>query len=173
MAVTKKRTATKKQVILPMVPSQLIDIAIKDMRKALAKKWVINMSTWYNPKTKVECKVDDDTIIERYTVCSGCAAGSVMAFSLANANQLKVKLEPDNFKKNSQQLLAIDHLRQGEAAEAAVQLGLIDGRYSDYEKYLALSSLNNKSIPYFDQQKPEPFFKAMKAFSAKLKKAGY
>jgi len=167
-----KRTTLRKK-ILPMVPSALIDIAIKDMRKALAKGWVINMGAWYDPKAKVKCTVDDDVVIEEYTVCSACAAGSVMALSLASTNQQKRRLEPGTFSANEKQLRAIDDLRQGSISLAANELNLIDDPYAEGStEYQTLRALD-VSIPEFNQQKPEVFFKAMKAFSAKLKKAGY
>src|SRR5712671_5332343 len=122
MTTAKKRVASK---VLPMVPSELINIAIKDMRKALAKGWIINMGNWYDPKTKVICSVDDEIVIEEYTVCSACAAGSVMALSLAKSNQLKGKLGPEKFKANAKQLRAIDDLRQGSMSGAADELDLV------------------------------------------------
>src|SRR5258708_30572316 len=106
--VTKRTAKRTRSTVLPMVPSKLIDIAIKDMRTALKKKWVINMGDWYNPKAEVICSVGDDTVIEKYTVCTSCAAGAVMALSLANASQLKKALEPDDFRANARQLQAID-----------------------------------------------------------------
>ncbi len=172
-----KRTATRtRSTILPMVPSKLIDIAVRDMRKALKKKWIIDMGNWYQPKAEVICSVGDDLVIEKYTVCTACAAGAVMAFSLANASQLKRTLEPDDFKANERQLRAIDDLRRGSLSGAADELELspsIDLDFSTRQaRYDVLNRLN-VVIPEFNQQKPEPFFKAMEAFSAKLKKAGF
>ena len=172
-----KRTATRTgSTVLPMVPSKLIDIAVRDMRKALKKKWVIDMSNWYDPKAEVTCSVGDDIVIEEYTVCTACAAGAVMAFSLANASQLKRALEPSDFTANERQLRAINALREGSSLEAANELELVTDMNLDYDaqqaQYDALHRLDTV-IPDFDQKKPELFFKAMEAFSAKLKKAGY
>lgn len=172
MAKRVKRTAPK---VLPMVPSKLIDIAVKDMRQVLKKKWVINMSNWYNPKAEVTCSIGDDVILEEYTVCTACAAGAVMALSLANASQLKRELNPDMFTTNVRQLRAIDDLRQGSLSGAIseLELGPADLDYDARQvRYEDLHRLDVR-IPEYDQKKPEVFFKAMEAFSAKLKKAGY
>jgi len=169
----KKRTIRKAPVILPKVPSELIDIALKDIRKALAKGWVINMGNWYEPKATVNCTIDDSLIIDSYTVCSACAAGAVMAMSLASKSQLKRSLEPDKFNKNTAQLRAIDDLRQGNARAAVSELGLVNLYGNDDATQYNIIAKLDTNIPDFDQKKPEPFFKAMKAFSAKLKKAGY
>lgn len=171
-----KRTATRtRSTVLPMVPSKLIDIAVRDMRKALKKKWIIDMGNWYNPRAEVVCSVNDD-VIEKYTVCTACAAGAVMAFSLANASQLKRELQPEEFTANIRQLRAIDDLRQGSLSAAVIELELGPAFDLDYEtrqaKYQDLHRLD-VATPEYDQKKPEIFFKAMEAFSAKLKKAGF
>lgn len=169
MAVAKKRTIKSK--VLPMMPSQLIDIAVRDMKAALKKGWVIDMSDWYNPKATVKCTVSEDTVIEEYTVCTACAAGAVMAISLANAKQQKQSLSPSNFSKNYKQLAAIDSLREGKLSNAADELGMLD-IVNDADAYLKAKELNT-FIPTFDMKKPEVFFKAMAAFSKKLKKANF
>lgn len=166
--VVKKTTTRRKKVILPMVMSKLIDIALRDMRKALAKGWIIDMDSWFDPKTQVICSTVSDLIIKQYTVCSACAAGSVMAFSLAKTNQLNRTLTPSMFEGNEKQLQAIDSLRVGDAAYAARNLNLS----ANSDGYVSIGQLDTY-IPDFDQTEPEPFFKAMTAFSAKLKKAGY
>ena len=176
MAVAKKR-ATKKTgpKILPKVASKLIDIAVKDMRLALKKGWIIDMGSWYNPKATVTCTIGDDTVVKKYAACSACAAGAVMAISLASARQQKQQLEPDSFKVNQAQLRAIDDLRQGMMSSAAAELGILnesdiyDERQPLYEKLRQL----DVHIPEFGMDNPEKFFKAMGAFSTKLKKAGY
>jgi len=159
-----------------MVPSKLIDIALRDMRKALRKKWVIDMGSWYQPKAEVICLVNDIIVIKKYTVCTACAAGAVMALSLANASQLKRELDPDEFVANIRQLRAIDDLRHGSLSSAADELELAPSIDLDFDtrqaRYDVLHKLN-VVIPEFEQEKPEIFFKAMEAFSAKLKKAGY
>lgn len=166
----KKKTVKRavKKVILPMVPSKLIAIALRDIRKAekLSKKYVVDMGEWYQPHATLECKTDNGVVASEHKICTLCAAGSVMAFSLANEAQKKLKLHPSKFRENEKQLYAIDNLREGSFSGALRALELPDA-YDDKHPSL------NHEIPDYEPLDPEPFHEAMTAFQKKLEKAGY
>lgn len=176
----KAKAKRKPEVILPMKLSALIKIALRDIRKAeaLPKQFVIEMSDWYVPEI-VECRTNNDVLIETHKVCSVCAAGSVMAFSLgALKNHPDTLLEPHHYPKNQRQLNAINCLREGEAYQAYAELypQVVDQK--DYDKvvdqkdYDKLDDLSI-NIPDYDREDPEPFHKAMAQFETDLRKAGY
>lgn len=173
-AKNKSKRAKKKPVILPMKMSALIKVALKDIRRAeRTDKIVVDMSDWFNPDNEVTCQTQSGAILEEYKVCTMCAAGSVMAFTLGALKRDKY-LQPDDYPKNEKQLYAINDLRGGGVSQAAMSLGLIDT--DDYgvldevavTKYRKL----NRNIPDYDRKKPEPFHKAMGQLQAKLEKAG-
>lgn len=168
--VAKAKVKRKQQVILPKKLSALIKIALRDIRKAeaLPKQFVVEMSDWYAPEN-VECRTRDDILIETHTVCSVCAAGSVMAFSLdARKNHPDEGLTPCRFPRNEKQLAAINELREGSAYQAYLSLGLkmTEGDVS------ALGDLD-VDIPDYDRENPDRFHKAMAQFETDLRKAGY
>lgn len=174
----KVKLARKKPVILPRVMSKLIDIALKDIRKVekMKSKYAIDMGDWYDPNAQLVCSVGDNSVISRTKICSVCAAGSVMAFSLnAKGNR---ELTPDSFPKNADQLHAINALRVGSVL-SAYQVLFPDEGVSDYtqdserrKKANQLIELGD-DIPEYEPMEPEPFHKALKKLQAKLQKAGY
>lgn len=171
MAKAKKRTAKrKKKVILPMKMSALIKIALTDIRKVErdTKKFVLDMGIYFNPNVDVTCSTSTGDVLDAYKVCSLCAAGAVMAFSLGKANSLE-ELTPDSFPGNVKQLQAIDSLRQGEAGNAWLKLV---GYYDDGGREAAAANLDT-NIPEYDRDNPEPFHRAMGMFQKKLIKAGF
>ncbi len=173
MTKVKKSTkkVVKKKIVLPNKMSALVGIALRDIRKAEKQrnKFVIDMGTYFDPNQELVCQVGE-TVVSSQKVCVLCAAGSVMAFSLGKANST-TELNPDAFMSNSNQLRAIDSLRQGSARYAAINLELPD-TYDEFgsvsEKYSGMDSI----IPEYSIQDPEPFHKAMEKFKAQLQKAG-
>jgi hypothetical protein len=168
--VAKAKAKRKQQVILPKKLSALIKIALRDIRKAeaLPKQFIVEMSDWYAPEN-VECRTRDDILIETHKICSVCAAGSVMAFSLgARKNHPNEGLSPCRFPRNEKQLNAINELREGSASQAYYCLGL---KFTP-EDSETLEELNT-GIPNYDREDPEPFHEAMTDFQESLKEAGY
>lgn len=172
----KKRVKTntkpkKKKVILPKVMSKLIDIALKDLRKAEKTKGVvIDMDDWYVGDREVSCILSGSHLtVERHEVCSVCFAGAVMAGTLGRAGS-KGYYEPIDFPGNADQLNALNELRCGNIADAAVDLDIVDS-YSDAyhemsDKYADLE------VPDYDNLNPEPFHKAMERIQKILKRDG-
>jgi len=178
MAKAKKRVVKKprkKPVILPMKMSSLIKIALKDLRKVEAqpRKFVVEMGNWFLPE-EVICETSSGIIVETHDICSVCAAGSVMAFTLGQKVDLNGdEVCPEHFPKNEKQLHAINELRVGNAIGAARYVGLWEpgpstGSYRPGEKYQKYDA----HIPEYDRDNPEPFHKAMTKFQQKLEKAG-
>ena len=89
---------------LPEKPSELILIALKDLRAAEAsEKYDINMGGRYwhfPPKTK-----------DKSYKCEVCLAGSVMAFSLGG--DINNHYEPGNFPGEEGKLRSLDVFRTG------------------------------------------------------------
>lgn len=167
---TVRKSASKKMIVLPKKLSSLIGIALKDIRKveALSNKYVIDMRVWYDPDRELVCKLGDGEhakVVSRNKVCVLCAAGSVLAFSLGAGGVEKTAAINELEKKNSDQLEAIDYLRQGDAGCAAGALYLSE-KVQDKADDLSVN------IPEYEVSNPEPFHSAMKAFQTKLAKAG-
>lgn len=160
----------KKKVILPTKMSALIKLALKDIRKMEKTAGVVvDMSTYFEPKSEIVCATDSGAIVEKRTACILCAAGAVMAGTLG-ANIRGHSKFPEDFKGNECQLNAIDCLREGQIADAASTLDLITGGYfsEEYKKYSAF----NEPIPEYKPMNPKPFHKAMEKLQVKLEKAG-
>ncbi len=166
-----KTKVRKKPVILPKKLSALIKIALKDLRKAeaLPKKFIVEMDDWFVPEDVV-CETKNGTEFERHKICTVCAAGSVMAFSLGMGEDKRF-LAPEKFPRNEGQLHAINDLRCGEVDHAAFSLGLVaPDDYGDYD-FNAFNKFNCV-IPEYNRKNPEPFHKAMTKLQEKLVKAG-
>lgn len=173
------RKVKRKKVILPMKLSSLIGIALRDIRRAEAmpKKFVVDMDTWFKPET-VQCKTDDGVLIEEHKVCTMCAAGSVMAFSLGALGRKDADSElfTESFPGNQKQLEAINYLRDGNCLQAARTLwpptyNENSGAYIDDPKAKLALGLDTCIRGYY-RHSPEPFHKDMAKFQAKLEKAG-
>lgn len=176
--VVRKVAKRARQVILPKKLSSLIKICLRDMRKAeaLPEEYVINMTEWYSPKQLLSCQLNDGTVVKQHKICVMCAAGSVMAFSLANDRQKNRVLAPDDFGDNEAQLQAIDYLRQGECDSAyGAIFDTEDGEDYSYENDKAFQKLEKlrTSIPAYEPTDPEPFHKAMTKLQERLARAGF
>lgn len=159
----------KKKVILPTKMSALIKLALKDIRKMEKTAGVVvDMSTFFAPKSEIVCATHSGAIVEKRTACVLCAAGAVMAGTLG-ANIRGQSKAPQDFKGNENQLNAIDCLREGSVGDAASNLGLFTDDYGPkYAKYSAF----NETIPEYEPMNPKPFHKAMEKLQVKLEKAG-
>ncbi len=177
--VVKAKTA---QPILPRKLSSLIKVALKDIRRAEnTPGYLVRMNTWHDPD-EVVCRIGDadgGIELDRKPICSVCAAGSVIAFSL-KGDPTK-ELDPDDFPRNRDQLNACDDLRSGRVTAAAERLGVIsdmafdaDEGSADRKRYDKLAAIDNRTlIPDYNFKNPEPFHAAMKKLEAKLRKAGF
>lgn len=168
--VVKKAKAKAAKVILPTKMSKLIGIALTDLKKAekQSHKYAVDMGDWYNPNAQLSCKTPNGAVVAVHKVCTVCFAGAVMAFSLPKPRS-KGDLQPENFRGNRDQLLALNSLRLGHANAAGDALGLC--AYGD-ATYDELGHLNT-NIPDYDALNPKPFHDAMVKFKTKLAKAGY
>lgn len=93
-----------KPVTLPNVPSKLIRLTMRDLRKVeRSKKYVVKMGDWHVPRDDGKCAV--------------CAAGSVMACTL----QLPIgaNLWPQDIRNEatSRKLFAINYFRMGDIGQ--------------------------------------------------------
>lgn len=167
----KKAVKKRKGKILPEVPSKLIKLALKDLRKAekLSHKYTIDMDDWYNPEAQLTCTNNSGAVVAKHKVCSVCFAGAVMAFSLPKQDPT-LHLGPSNFNGNFGQLSALNSLRGGDVAGALAHMDKFSFYSDEYEK---VRRKLNVDIPDYDALDPLPFHEAMEKFAVKLAKAGY
>ncbi len=132
---------------LPNKPSDLAELALRDMRKAIrSPRYHISMGEWHSPNA----------------TCAVCAAGSIMAFTL-NARREDI-LEPHDFPEpTARKLNAIDDLRNGSVGDAFVALGR---SYAKGEKF-------DCDIAYYYEHDRKPFFRDMRRLIRDLRAAGY
>jgi hypothetical protein len=143
-------------VRLPNKPSELIRLALKDLRSIEAKPdlYNINMSEAYHKQ------------LARYHPargkCSVCAAGAVMAETLKIDPEIEVV--PDNFDKDTRhKLSAINELRLGDIRFAVeTHLGL--PYPSDIPSYI--------NIPSYEREYPEKFHTAWEELATMLESHG-
>jgi ribosomal protein S27AE len=101
--ISKKKKAQRKALKkLPNKMSELIMVAIKDLKKIeKSKYYAINMGVWHEPNGK----------------CTVCFAGSVMAKTLGVDRRLYAY--PSSFSEETRaKLEALDYLRKGEIQNA-------------------------------------------------------
>lgn len=132
------------QVILPRIPSQLIRLALADLKKveAMPDKYKVEMWEWHEPTISKKCVV--------------CLAGSVMACTL-NMN-INKSYGPSDFPENAVQLFVLDCFRNGNICAGLWRLG-IDIEYE------------NRTICYYDRS-PANFHADMNNLADDLEKDG-
>lgn len=149
--------------ILPKVPSELIRIALADLKKVEAHPSItVAMDDW------VSSNYDNLTINDRpseYRICSACLAGAVMIFSLAGGlDDIPARIiSPRHFPGNEKQLFALDSLRSGYIADMFGYLGLDHADGYSYEGIV--------STPY--EESPEEFKKELERLAKILEKDGF
>lgn len=161
----KKKLVFGKYGKLPGKPSELINIALNDLRKAEKAGHVINMGTWceYEPTNKK---------------CTVCFAGSVMVNSLKKLDSVKnlkntvgldpweledtKSLEPHDFDAEYSALNAINDLRTGAIKDAFDTLSI------------AFPANLKESVKVVEYKRNRTKFKQqMKALASALAKQGY
>ena len=132
---------------LPNKPSDLAELALRDMRRAIRSPlYHINMALFHVP---------NDT-------CAVCAAGSVMAFTLGvphNEDRTAGSF-PEHIHRK---LYAIDNLRGGCIGDAFVELGW---------SWLKGTMFDRKIAAYY-RTNDKPFFRDMRRLIKDLRAAGY
>lgn len=128
---------------LPTKPSELIRLALGDLRKCEDDPdYIIDMISWHEPGRNT---------------CYVCLAGAVMAKSLG-ADRYH-DFEPDSFADVEYLLFALDHFRAGDIRSGLTNLGFPDDGFSD-----------RVIIPYgIDSEK---FHKQMHVLADDLEKVG-
>ena len=96
--------------ILPNKPSDLISVALSDLRKVESDEWyAVRMGVWHEPQERA---------------CAVCFAGAVMAMTLHVP--INTATNPDEFKwALRRKLRALDAFRRGELYEAYSALGIL------------------------------------------------
>lgn len=137
-------------VILPRIPSDLIELALADLVKCeRSPKYEIDMGQWYTPHEDGSCVV--------------CLAGSVMAQNLGNGPD---DLEPGDFPENEAQLNALDSFRKGNILNG---FECLDEDFSDGRLFVPTN------LRYITSYAVDPgkFKREMRKLARDLRAAGY
>ena len=142
---------------LPEKPSELILIALKDLKSAEeSKKYEIEMGDWHNPPIpNIYGDIDKK--------CEVCFAGSVMAFSLEG--DINRHYEPKDFPGEEGKLNALDCFRLGQ-----IHWGL--KAFFEDDHFNCTSIQFYIDIPYYHYDR-EGFYEAMAEMADYLKKEEY
>lgn len=133
-------------VILPRIPSDLIELALADLVKCeRSKKYIIEMDNWYVPHDTGPCEI--------------CLAGAVMAMSLGDGQK---ELQPTDFPKNSNKLLALNYFRQGDVTYGGQGLNISSLKLKEFDRDIT---------EYYDN--PGMFKREMRKLARDLRAAGY
>jgi len=112
--MSKTKTKTKSQ--LPDKPSELIFLALDDLKKSeRSKKYSVNMDVWHGPYNPEDSMYADEKDFESGK-CSVCFAGSIMAHSLDG--DINKNYELDSFPAESNKLDSLDYFRKGNIQHA-------------------------------------------------------
>jgi len=152
-----------KNVLLPRVMSQLLDIAALDLIKVENDpEYIISMAAWHTPTSIVLM----DTTQQR-EVCAVCLAGAVMAKTLGVPKTKWVT--PFDFSRNDTQLQALNFMRENNFETAWVVLG--QGDMTNRKRMKLDALISNKPIPKYKDD-PKWFRAALTRVSEELKQVG-
>lgn len=137
--------------ILSKVPSKLIRLALKDLRKVeLSTEYKVNMDDWHVPANKYE----------NASACFVCLAGAVMAGTLDA--DIKSDIVPQDFTGNRDALIALDEFRSGQITWAFDSLAIPIPVGMEYVI----------PMPAYEE-KPEQFHEAMEYLASEFESRGY
>ena len=149
----KKAPKRKRPVQLPDRPSDLIELALRDLEACEQDpRYEINMSRWHYP-------TDGEPVEEPVDICLVCLAGSVMAKSL--------RMPPTkclaawDAGDQSGKLLALDRFREGRIDEGLKDLGMARGR----------EGMADAEVPTYAVDR-DGFFAAMRSIAKTLRSMG-
>ena len=146
--------------ILPNKPSELILLALQDLKSAEAsEKYEIEMGNWHFPPNLISYFSSEVEI----PPCQVCFAGSVMAFSLeADINRY---YEPNDFPGEERKLRSLDEFRTGH-----VTYGMKD--FYGNKDTIDYEEIDSYFIPHYPDNR-EGFHQAMADLADYLKEKGY
>lgn len=148
---------------LPDKPSELITVALADLRKVERRSsntYKINMGVWHEPFPE-----DGGT-----SQCSLCLAGSVMSASLGLPGDVS-SCPSDWPVKIRNKLIALNSFRVGDVMDGLETLGLLDKAYNKLEGDDYTSSWMNRYHSRY-QVNPRKFYKNMRKLARDLKEIG-
>lgn len=140
-----KKRKFKKFGILPGRPSELIELALADLKKVeRSKKYVVDMSNWHRRSGS--------------NICHVCLAGAVMAKELKFDSKISaIPSGPETIP-----LAALNALRTGD----------VEGAFSYLELLYTESYKFDRPITDYHQNKSK-FYSDMRKLAADLRKAGF
>lgn len=152
---------------LPRKPSDLIELAVKDLIKVERNKlYKLSLdSSWHDP---IGCEYETDengydtgVVKKPAKVCLVCFAGAVIASTLKTS--FNATKHPDDFDSDTQdRLLALDCFRVGNVSDGLSQI------YSDE----AFSCRLNRKIVRYSAKNSEKFKKQMRELAKDLRRFG-
>lgn len=150
---------------LPSKPSDLILVALDDLKVAAQDGCEIDMSVWHTPSTYENLEINEFGILveKDCKVCAVCLAGAVMRRAVVDKDYAAPEDFPDSvtFK-----LLALDQFRTGDLRQGMEELGF------DWEIFKGLGFEEVVYIPEYGEN-PKGFLKAMTSLANKFAKVGY
>lgn len=153
---------------LPDLPSELIALALRDMRAVMRKPlYRINMSIWHEPRYTAR----DGRLMS----CSICMAGAVMAGTL-RADPGRHVLGTFYSRDTACKISAINAFRTGRVQQGILYMRGI--RFGGRAAGRVRRELTEKGaplemyIPEYDGSDPEVFFRAMHRMKRLLRRAG-
>ena len=149
--------------ILPKVPSELIRIALADLKKVEDHPSItVDMDDWIASNYD---GLDTNDRPSEHRICSAGLAGAVVIFSLAGGpDSIPARIiSPRYFPENENQLFAIDSLRSGYIADMFDFLGLDPDDGYSYEGLV--------TTPY--EESPEEFKEELEKLAKILEKDGF
>lgn len=164
--------AKKVQAKLPSKPSELIRVALKDLRKAeRSKKYVIDMGTWHEPHGDWEFNPDKG--YDEYVPngkCTVCLAGSVIAGTLGVSP--KKDAEPLDFgAKTRAALRALNYFREGSIDSAFAALRISEAKQQAAREALDLLGFYYEET-FYDEAAPDAFHVRLGAIAGVLESVG-
>ena len=106
-------TTTTETITLPMVPSELLQLAIDDARRLDRINYIPDSSSWHRPLQK------------NPEICRVCLAGAVMAGTLKVSPDRSAAPDYVHEPGHYHALVALDVMRRGLWNEAFNQLGIV------------------------------------------------
>ncbi len=150
---------TKKVKTLPQYPSELIRIALDDLKKVEKdSRYVVDMRRWHMPD-------------ERRDPCSVCLAGSVIAKTFNE--DPRIYLSPSSYDiKLENKLLALNYFRVGDVSVAFTRLAYNNADYCKKDFSYSNGGVFDRNIESYTRDRKQ-FHKDMRKLARDLERAGY
>lgn len=161
-------------ISLPNKPSELITIALDDMRKVEANPlYSVYMYDWHLPSKPLR----NGEVVP----CNVCMAGAVMAGTLGAA--ITDELTPSHYRYmpaaafamgTTEKLQALDDLRRGDLLDFIYSLSnAVSTDLTGAEQPTMDFIVSDGRLPEYDEEEPTPFYSYLRKYAAQLEASGF